>query len=32
MSSFKVIPDAGHWVMFEKPDAFHAAVAPLLSR
>ncbi|BDU54533.1 alpha/beta hydrolase [Limnohabitans sp. TEGF004] len=32
MASFTVVPDAGHWVMFEKPDAFHAAVAPLLSR
>jgi pimeloyl-ACP methyl ester carboxylesterase len=31
MASFTVVPDAGHWVMFEKPDAFHAAVAPLLS-
>ena len=30
MASFTVVPDAGHWVMFEKPDAFHAAVAPLL--
>lgn len=32
MASFTVVPDAGHWVMFEKPDAFHAAVASLLSR
>ena len=32
MASFTEVPDAGHWVMFEKPDAFHAAVAPLLSR
>ncbi len=32
MASFTVVPDAGHWVMFEKPDAFHAAVAPLLCR
>jgi 2-hydroxy-6-oxonona-2,4-dienedioate hydrolase len=30
--SFTVVPDAGHWVMFEKPDAFHKVVAPLLSR
>lgn len=32
MASFTVVPDAGHWVMFEKPDAFNSAVAPLLSR
>ncbi len=32
MASFTVVPDAGHWVMFEKPAAFHAAVDPLLSR
>jgi 2-hydroxy-6-oxonona-2,4-dienedioate hydrolase len=32
MASFTVVPDAGHWVMFEKPEAFHAAVAPLLQR
>jgi pimeloyl-ACP methyl ester carboxylesterase len=24
------VPDAGHWVMFEKADAFHAAVESLL--
>jgi 2-hydroxy-6-oxonona-2,4-dienedioate hydrolase len=30
MASFTVVPDAGHWVMYERPDAFHAAVAPLL--
>jgi 2-hydroxy-6-oxonona-2,4-dienedioate hydrolase len=30
LSSFQVVPDAGHWVMFERPDAFHAAVDPLL--
>ena len=30
LSSFRVVPDAGHWVMFERPDAFHAAVDPLL--
>ena len=31
MASFTVVPDAGHWVMFERPDAFHAAVDPLLN-
>jgi len=25
-----VVPDAGHWVMFEKPDAFHDLVDKLL--
>ena len=30
MASFTVVRDAGHWVMYERPDAFHAAVAPLL--
>jgi pimeloyl-ACP methyl ester carboxylesterase len=30
MTSFAVVPDAGHWVMYEQPDAFHAAVDPLL--
>jgi pimeloyl-ACP methyl ester carboxylesterase len=30
MASFTVVPEAGHWVMYERPDAFHAAVAPLL--
>jgi len=30
MASFTVVPDAGHWVMFERPEAFHAAVDPLL--
>ena len=30
MTSFTVVPDAGHWVMFEKADAFHAAVESLL--
>ncbi len=30
LSSFTIVPDAGHWVMFERPDAFHAAVDPLL--
>lgn len=30
LDSFTVIPDAGHWVMYERSDAFHAAVTPLL--
>lgn len=30
MASFSVVPNAGHWVMFENPEAFHAAVDPLL--
>jgi pimeloyl-ACP methyl ester carboxylesterase len=30
LSSFTIVPDAGHWVMYECPDAFHAAVDPLL--
>ena len=30
LASFTVVPDAGHWVMYERPDAFHAAVEPLL--
>jgi 2-hydroxy-6-oxonona-2,4-dienedioate hydrolase len=30
LESYTVIPDAGHWVMYERPDAFHAAVTPLL--
>jgi 2-hydroxy-6-oxonona-2,4-dienedioate hydrolase len=30
MASFTVVSDAGHWVMYEQPDAFHAAVDPLL--
>ena len=30
MASFTVVPDAGHWVMYERPDAFHEAVDPLL--
>ena len=32
MATFTVVPDAGHWVMFERPDAFHGVVDPLLSR
>ena len=30
LDSFHVVPDAGHWVMFEKPEAFHALVDKLL--
>lgn len=30
IASFSVVPNAGHWVMFENPEAFHAAVDPLL--
>lgn len=30
MASFSVVPNAGHWVMFENPEAFHAVVDPLL--
>jgi pimeloyl-ACP methyl ester carboxylesterase len=32
LTSFTVVPDAGHWVMYERPDAFHAAVDSLLRR
>lgn len=30
MATFAVVKDAGHWVMYEQPDAFHAIVDPLL--
>jgi pimeloyl-ACP methyl ester carboxylesterase len=30
LDSFHVVPDAGHWAMFEKPEAFHALVDKLL--
>ena len=30
LASFQVVPDAGHWLMYERPEAFHAAVDPLL--
>ena len=26
LASFEIVPDAGHWVMFEQPEAFHALV------
>ncbi len=32
LQSFTVVPDAGHWVMFERADAFHDAIEPLLRR
>jgi 2-hydroxy-6-oxonona-2,4-dienedioate hydrolase len=32
LKSFTVVPDAGHWVMFEQSDAFHAVVDPILNR
>jgi pimeloyl-ACP methyl ester carboxylesterase len=31
LDSFQVVADAGHWVMFEKPDAFHQLVEKLLN-
>jgi pimeloyl-ACP methyl ester carboxylesterase len=30
LSSYTTVPDAGHWVMYERPDAFHAVVDALL--
>lgn len=30
--SFKVIPDAGHWVMYERPAAFERALREILTR
>jgi pimeloyl-ACP methyl ester carboxylesterase len=30
LQTFTVVPDAGHWVMFERPEAFHAVVNALL--
>jgi pimeloyl-ACP methyl ester carboxylesterase len=32
MASFNVVPNAGHWVMFENPVAFHAVVDSLLEQ
>jgi 2-hydroxy-6-oxonona-2,4-dienedioate hydrolase len=32
LASFSVVPDTGHWVMYECPEAFHAAVEPLVRR
>jgi len=28
---FRVVPDAGHWVMYERPDAFNRALEELLA-
>ena len=28
---FVLVPDSGHWVQYEQPDAFMAALLPLLS-
>jgi pimeloyl-ACP methyl ester carboxylesterase len=30
LATFTVVPDARHWLMYERPDAFHTAVDPLL--
>jgi 2-hydroxy-6-oxonona-2,4-dienedioate hydrolase len=32
MASFTVVPNAGHWVMFENPEAFHAVVDSLIEQ
>jgi 2-hydroxy-6-oxonona-2,4-dienedioate hydrolase len=32
MASFTVVPNAGHWVMFENPEGFHAVVDELLKQ
>jgi len=32
MASFSVVPNAGHWVMFENPEAFHAVVDSLIEQ
>ncbi|MBU3647737.1 MAG: alpha/beta hydrolase [Limnohabitans sp.] len=32
LETFSVVPDAGHWVMFERPEAFHAVADSLLNR
>jgi 2-hydroxy-6-oxonona-2,4-dienedioate hydrolase len=31
LETFSVVPDAGHWVMFERPEAFHAVADSLLN-
>jgi 2-hydroxy-6-oxonona-2,4-dienedioate hydrolase len=31
LTTFKVIPDAGHWVMYERAEAFHEVIDPLLT-
>jgi pimeloyl-ACP methyl ester carboxylesterase len=32
MASFSIVSNAGHWVMFENPEAFHAVVDRLLEQ
>jgi pimeloyl-ACP methyl ester carboxylesterase len=32
ITSFSIVPNTGHWVMFENPKAFHAVVDPLLEQ
>lgn len=32
LSSFTVVPEAGHWVMFERPESFHQVVDSLLNK
>jgi 2-hydroxy-6-oxonona-2,4-dienedioate hydrolase len=32
MASFSIVPNAGHWVMYENPEAFHAVVDRLLEQ
>jgi pimeloyl-ACP methyl ester carboxylesterase len=32
MATFSIVPNAGHWVMFENPEAFHAVVDSLLEQ
>ncbi len=32
MKTFTVVPNAGHWVMYENAEAFHAVVDPLLGQ
>lgn len=31
LETFTVVPDAGHWLMYERPAEFHAVVDPLLN-
>jgi len=32
LQAFERVPNAGHWVMFEQPEAFHQTIAPWLQR
>ena len=32
LRSFNVVPNAGHWVMYEQPSAFHTVIDSLLQR